>query len=153
MQITKEYIKTHNFIHTGTEERPVPYTSSRFAPGAKLPPVDFEKMLELKMRINELYLKRDYTPAVLEVKTGISYETFRKYIRKNTKIKITRLMVAKIVVGFEIQLKEADALFLLQGAPLDADNTLLDAIVVNCIDEKEPIEVFYEMCDENGIET
>lgn len=150
--ITLDYIETHNFKYTGMEEfGKRERVSARFANGARLPMRDEEKRIELRIALSDIVLAKTENYAQAHAKTGINEETLRSYLRRSCKRSIKRLFVAQIVIGLSVDRKEAERLFLLQGAALDPENILLDAIVVNCMENHHDIGIFWEMCDEYGV--
>lgn len=152
--VTREYIRTHEFIKTGLEEQEDggALVSARFAPGIKLPKSDAEKRAELRVELSNIVYAKTETYVQAHIMTGINEETLRKYIRKGSNSNFKRLFVAQIVIGLGVDFEKANELFTLQGCPLDPENILLDAIVVNCMECHENRDTFWEMCRENGIE-
>lgn len=150
--ITKEYIKTHNFSHDGiyfADQSEI--ADFRFAPGAVLPMGQEAKTNELRKKVQTIiYTRFDGNYAKIDALCYVSKDTLSKFFNK--KRGLSRPMLAKMCVGLDVPLEETEELFILQGHALDPFNNLLDAIVVNCIQCKESISVFFEMCDENGIE-
>ena len=147
-EITKKYLLTHEFRKTGLESDLIekPNVSGMFAPDTKLPMSDHDKMTQLRVELNDRIAMKwgSYTEA--GTATQISAETLRKYVSRGEKRRISRMMLAKIVVAMGLNIEEAAPLFVLQGYALDADNILLDAVVVHCLGNHYGLDEFYDTC-------
>jgi hypothetical protein len=86
------------------------------------------------------------------MKCNLSSETIRKTIRIGGKKKLSRVMLAKLVVGAKLSLDEAEELFALQGSGLNAKSTRLDAVVVHCIQKGLDIDGFFDTCKQVGLD-
>lgn len=152
-KITKEYIETHTFKTDGVFfEKEKEYADYRFAPGTVLPKSPKEKEIELRKKISDIVFgKWDGNYAQIEAKTGIYQDTITKFLRNKKGRGFTRANLAKFCVGLSTSIEEAEELFRLQGFTLDVENNLLDAIVVNCIMEREDIYTFFDMCNEHDV--
>lgn len=156
MQITLGYLLTHKFQRTGLEvqEYKEENKSGMFSPGELegLPTPDEEKRIQLRIRMSDLVAERCKTFAEASIQTQINAETLRKYVSYNQKRKISRIMLAKFVMGLNLSLEEADKLFRLQEHALDPENVLLDAVVMHCLNEGGGIDGFYATCEQVGLE-
>lgn len=156
MQITLEYLLTNKFNKTGLEvqEYKKENKSGMFSVGELdgLPAPDEEKRIQLRIKMSDLVAKRCKTFAEASIQTQINAETLRKYVSYNQKRKISRIMLAKFVLGLNLSQKDADELFRLQEHPLDPENVLLDAVVIHCLEEGGGIDGFYETCEQVGLE-
>lgn len=149
--ITLDYLKNHHFEKTGLEqiEEYRERVSARFSPSelSALPPSDNEKMNELKILISDLIFnkfKRNYVG--FGQKCNVNYETIRKSLRYTNGRNISRETLAKIVIGTGLSLDEANHLFECESRKLDPQNTLLDAVVVHCLENHYDIDEFFETC-------
>lgn len=151
--ITKEYIKTHKFVNDGLHfEKTKINADFRFAPGTVLPKNPAEKTIELRKKLVDIIVVRfDNNLQKVEADTGVNKSSIYKFFNGSRK-QISRDTLAKICVGLKLQLEESQELFVLQGYALDPEHNLLDAIVVNCLECKEEISTFMDMCLENGLE-
>lgn len=150
--ITKEYIRTHQFscdgVHFEDAKEDADY---RFAPGTVLPMGQEAKTNQLRKKLQEIvHTRYDGNYAKIDALCFINKDSFYKFFSK--KRSFTRPMLAKLCVGINLPVEETKELFILQGHALDPENNLLDAIVVNCIQCKEDISVFFEMCEEHGVD-
>lgn len=150
-KITLEYLKNHHFEKTGLEhtEEYHERVSARFSPNelSALPLSDNDKMNELKVLISDLIFnkfKGNYTG--FGQKCNVNYETIRKSLRYTNGRNISRETLAKIVIGTELSLDEANKLFEYESRKLDPQNTLLDAVVVHCLENHYDIDEFFETC-------
>jgi hypothetical protein len=155
-EITIEYLCTQNFEKTGLEEPTYEKTnvSGMFTKSelTMLPPSDEDKQLELNIKVGDYIHDKLGSYRNLEMKCNLSSETIRKAIRINGKKKLSRLMLAKLVVGANLSLDEAEELFDLQGSGLNPKSTLLDAVVVHCIQKGLDIDGFFDTCKQVGLD-
>lgn len=155
-KVTMDYLLTHVFEKTGLEPQNMkPEKASGMftaAALASLPQNDDEKLEKLNIRISDLIFQKCKTYKVMQQKTTIPQETLRKYISLGNQKKITRVMLAKFVVGLQLDYDEANELFALQSYPLDADSVLLDAVVAHCISEHLDIDGMSDTCNQVNLE-
>ncbi len=156
IHITKDYLLTHIFERTGLEPQNEnrEKVSGMFSAAAlaSLPRSDDEKLADLNIRISNLVFQKCKTYRIMQQKTTLSQETLRKYINLGNQKKITRVMLAKFVVGLQLDYDEANELFALQSYPLDAESVLLDAVVVHCICEHLDIDGMIDTCRQINLE-
>ena len=149
-QINREYIRSHQFKSDGLfieRER----ASGRIGPKTVLPESPEEKQIQLRKRLNSLiHEKLDGSSAKIEAACGVSYELVRKYM--GGRRKVTRDTLAKLCVGMGVSVEEAQQLFQLQGHSLEPDINRFDAILVDVLKCSEDIRVFYDECEEFGIQ-
>lgn len=150
-KITLEYLKNHQFERTGLEIDIDNHENvrARFSESQKsrLPASDEEKMYTLKTRISDLAyekFKRDFRGFCQ--KCNLNYETMRKTLHTSKGRNISRETLARIVVGAGLSLDEANELFYLESRKLDPETTLLDAVVVHCLENHYDIEEFFDTC-------
>ena len=148
--ITKEYIRTHNFVTDGLSYRErTENVSYRLHPEDALPVALAESSNKLRQEFVKIFYDRfKGSYAKLQTSTGITEDAMRKYLRKEKGRPITRIAVAKLVVGIHLSIEEADKLFRLEGHSLEPESSLLDAIVVDALNCGDDIDIFYDTCDE-----
>ena len=156
--ITKEYIRNHNFDSDGISYRNnTENVSYRLHQGDDLPTSIAENVIKLRKEfVNLFYNHFDGNFAKLEARTGITEDAMRKYLRGNLKEKgrnISRMAIAKISVGIPLSVDEANKLFRLEGHSLEPEIALLDAIVVDALKCGDDIQAFYETCAELNVKT
>ena len=148
--ITKEYIRTHNFVMDGGSYRgKTKDVSYRLHQGEALPVALAESSNKLRQAFVKIFhdrFKGSY--AKLHTSTGITEDAMRKYIRKEKGRPITRMAVAKLAVGIHLSIEEADKLFRLEGHSLEPESSLLNAIVVGALNWGDDIDIFYDTCEE-----
>lgn len=154
--ITKEYIRSHNFSCDGlTYPKSKEEVSYRLQKGDAVLTALANNQITLRKKFINLfqtYFKGNYVK--LEACCGITEASMRKYLRGNRKDNgrnISRAAVAKISVGLHLSLEESNELFCLQGHSLEPQNGLLDAIVVDALQCKDNIDIFFKTCAENDI--
>lgn len=104
-------------------------------------PSDEEKRLLLVSRIKELFIVRAHRNLeVIREKCSIPPETFKSIIKYRRGV--SRELLAKLVVGLEVDLDTAEILFSLQSHPLQTKSNRGDAIIASAIKNKDTIKVF-----------
>ncbi len=151
--ITKEYIRTHEFVWDGVSHQDMSKdVSYRLYKGDPLMTAIEQNSTTLRKKfIDIFYTHFGGSFARLESRTGINEFTMRKYIKGNLKQKgrnISRLAIAKIAIGIPLSIEEAEELFRLEGHSLEPKYARLDAIVVDALKSGDNIEDFYETCAE-----
>lgn len=150
MNITKDYLKSHRFERTGleAENEAREKASAMFAPDALagLPANAQKNQEQLNIELSDLVHEYCGSYDKLNIKTRLNPETFRKCINLRNDRKVSREMLAKFVVGLQLDLEQADKLFTLQSYPLDTAHVLLDAVVVHCLEEHLDINDFFDTC-------
>lgn len=157
-EITLEYLMNHDFEKSGLEEVQAvkPRVSGRFSEKelSRLPVSDEEKKAELNIEIAELIRERFGNYRNCGQKCNLNPETIRKVINSNDKQKrkISKIMLAKFVVGCGLSLNDANKLFELHSSKLNAETTQLDAVVIHCIEKHLDIDGFFDTCDQIGLD-
>lgn len=156
--INKDYIRLHNFSSDGLysllDRSNVNY---RLHPGDSLPIALEQQQTALRKEFVRLFhdcFNGNFTK--LEARTGITEGSMRKYLRGNLQNRgrnISRMAIAKLVVGIPLDIEQAQKLFRLEGHSLEPECALLDAIVVDALQSGDDIQAFYETCAEFHIKT
>lgn len=153
--ITKEYIRNHNFDLDGIsyqdDKNNISYRLRKDDPIAGTLAQSSTKLR--KEFLNLFHSHFDGNFKKLESDTGITEDAMRKYLRKEKGRNISRMAIAKISIGIPLSLDEADKLFRLEGHSLEPESALLDAIVVDALNCGDNIYAFYETCAEFKIKT
>lgn len=154
-EITLEYLVNHEFEKSGLEEIQTvkPRVSGRFSEKelSMLPKSDEAKMEELNIRISDLIHDKFGNYRDFGQKCNLNPETIRKMIRYRSNRKISREMLAKLVVGCNLSLDEANELFELHSSELNAKTTQLDAVVIHCIEKHLDIDGLFDTCKQIGL--
>lgn len=104
-------------------------------------PSDEDKRLLLISRIKELYITRAHRDLdFIKERCQIPPETFKSVLKERRGV--SRELLAKLVVGLEIDLETAEMLFSLQSHPLQISSSRGDAIIASAIKNKDKIETF-----------
>lgn len=155
-EITLAYLKNHKFEKSGLEEIQTekPRVSGRFSAKelSRLPASDEEKKAELNIEINDLIHDKFDNFRDFGQKCNLNPETIRKVIRGRNNRKISKVMLAKLVVGCGLSLNDANKLFELHSSRLNAETTQLDAVVVHCIEKHLDIDGFFDTCSQIGLD-
>ena len=152
--ISLEYLLTHKYEKTGLEKsfEEKTNTSLLFTPNqlSQLPMSDNNKMTQLKIDMSDIQYNKKMSTAEFEARTNILYNSFKKCVnsRSAKNRRVSRDMLAKFVIGMELNLEEADKLFALESQPLSPEHVLLDAVVVHCIQNRYDITEFFETCEQ-----
>ena len=105
---------------------------------------DHQKNIELRKKISMLFhdgcTKGSYEK--IELKAQIKRNTFQKWLSGNRKI--SRGMLAKFVVGLELDVEAANELFALHSHGLDPQNNRFDCIIAATLNDGDDIEIFEE---------
>lgn len=150
--ITLDYIKTHKFEFTGLEESKVESTSYMFSPSelAGLPPSDDENMAELKIKLADLIYEKDFSVAKFETLTNLKKNSVTKSLNRLSS-KVSRLTIAKIVIGLSVDIETAEEFFSLSGSALQPKKSKLDAIIAHCLQKHDDINGFFDTCRQAGL--
>lgn len=147
--VTLEYLFTNKFEKTGLEVEAKKNTSGMFTKAelGMLPRSDSEKLYDLKIMMGDyIYEKGGYKNVY--VKTNINPDSLKKTIGLTQNRGIKREMLAKFVVGYQLSLEQANELFELHSYALNPKTTLLDAVVVHCIQNGYDICDFFDVCEQ-----
>lgn len=154
--IDKIFLQKHHFEKIDYEQIHNK-ANYRIKPGDILPVSDKEKLTKLRGKIRDLFAsvfakesgKIDY--GEVELKTGVSYETIKKFLAGKTNI--SRPVLGGIVVGAKLSLDEANELFRLHGHSLDPENVLLDCIIHCAIRDKDDYWKYWDTCVQYKVDT
>lgn len=153
--IDKNFLQKHHFDKIDYEQSNNK-ANYRIKLGDTLPDGDKEKLTKLRAKIRDLFARVfakesgriDY--GEVELKTGVSYETIKKFLAGKTNI--SRPVLGGIVVGARLSFDEANELFRLHGHRLDPENVLLDCIIHCAIRDKDDYGQYWETCDEYKVD-
>lgn len=154
--IDKKFLQKHHFDKIDYEQT---YNKAnyRIKPGDIIPDSDKEKLTKLRGKIRDLFARTfaresgriDY--GEVQLKTGVSYETIKKFLAGKTNI--SRPVLGGIVIGAKLSLDEANELFILHGHSLDPENVLLDCIIHCAIRDNDDYWEYLDICDHYKVDT
>lgn len=152
-QVTLEFIEQSDFIYDGlfrnekvNKEKALYKMPSSYS----LPISDEEKSRELRKAVNKIIDDKFDTLVSAATRSEITLSSFKAYVSGSRTFK--REALAKFCIAAKLSVAQAENLFQYTQYGLDPKNCLLDAVLVYCLNNDEPISELERVMLSKGVE-